>query len=76
MDRNAILSELEQHRDRLNSAIQALTGRGRGQARQYGGMRRAGPQPRRKLSAAVRRRMGDAMRKRWKERRAAGKNTL
>jgi hypothetical protein len=65
MDAASIVAELEAERDRLNSAIAALQssqgGRsGRASGKSYG---------RRHLSAAARRKIGLAMKKRWAERK-------
>jgi hypothetical protein len=65
MDTARIIEELEAERNRLNSAISALQGRKRGPGR-------PGPSTngqKRHLSAAARRRIGEAMKKRWAERR-------
>jgi hypothetical protein len=66
MDRQSIIAELEAERDRLNSAIAALQNsqdkRGRtASGKPYGRKRH--------LSAAARRRIGLAMKKRWAERK-------
>jgi hypothetical protein len=63
MDTATIIAELEAERDRLDSAIVALQGR---RTRTVSGK----PDGRRRhLSAAARRRIGVAMKKRWAERR-------
>jgi hypothetical protein len=62
MNTEAILRQLEAERDRLNQAIKALQGaRGRGRPRI--GTRR--------LSAAARRRISEAQKKRWGARKKA-----
>jgi hypothetical protein len=65
MDTVRIIEELEAERDRLDSAISALQGRKRGPGRRiqatYGKTRH--------LSAAARRKIGAAMKKRWAERK-------
>jgi exonuclease VII small subunit len=64
MDTAAIVQELEAERDRLESAIAALTG-GRAhiqRAQPIGGGKRH-------LSVAARKKIGEAMRKRWAERK-------
>jgi hypothetical protein len=66
LDTQSIIAELEAERDRLNSAIAALQNsqdkRGRtASGKPYG--------RRRHLSAAARRRIGLAMKKRWAERK-------
>jgi hypothetical protein len=58
MDTNTIIAELEAERDRLDQAIQALTAR-RGAGRRLG----------RRLSASAKKRIGDAMRRTWAERK-------
>jgi hypothetical protein len=64
MDTNEILNLLEGHRDRLVVAIKALTGEAsNGTARKTSRTR--------KFSAATRRRMSLAMKKRWRERKRA-----
>ena len=64
MDTAAIVQELEAERDRLESAIAALTG-----GRTYS--RRVQPTGggKRHLSAAARKKIGEAMKKRWAERK-------
>lgn len=62
MDTQSIIAELEAERDRLNKAIAVLR-RSRGTiVAQRNGRRRH-------LTAAQRKRIGDAMRKRWAERK-------
>ena len=61
MDTNEILELLEGHRDRIVVALKALTGEtNNGAARKT---------RTRKFSAATRRRMSLAMKKRWRERK-------
>jgi len=66
VDTAAIIAELEARRDRINSAIEALQG---------GGGKRPGPKPangrKRHLSAAARKRISDAMKKKWAQRKKA-----
>jgi hypothetical protein len=64
MDTAAIIAELEAERDRLNSAIAALRGQRTGLTPTGKPDRR-----RRKMSAVARRRIGEAMKKRWAERK-------
>lgn len=66
MDIQAILSELRDQRDRLNTAIAALE-------HANGTKRRGRPRgkPGRHMSAEARRRIGLAMKKRWAERKKA-----
>jgi hypothetical protein len=62
-----MVAELEAERDRLNSAIEALQG-SRGTRLTTSGK----PDGRRRhLSAAARRKIGEAMKKRWAERKRA-----
>jgi len=67
MDRATIIAELEAERDRLDSAIAALQGTER-RVRTASG-KPDGRSRRRHLSAAAKRKIGDAMKKRWAERR-------
>jgi hypothetical protein len=53
MDTEEILSDLEERRDRITKAISLLQGTGRG------------GQKRKKFSAATRKRMSIAMKRRW-----------
>lgn len=68
MDTTAIIAELEAERDRLNIAINALqgsirrSGKGRIAASPYNGRKRH-------LSAAARKRISEAQKKRWAARR-------
>ncbi len=66
MDTAAIIAELEAERDRLNRAIAALQvsggGRGRTTAKHANGGKRH-------LSAAARKRISEAMKKRWAARK-------
>jgi hypothetical protein len=66
MDTAAILAELTAERDRLDQAIAAL--RGKGNTRTVTG-KPDGRRRKRKLSASARKRIGEAMRKRWAERK-------
>ena len=58
MDTESIIADLEQERDRLTAAIQALSGTAQ---------RRSGR--RRRLSAAARKRISDGMRRTWAARK-------
>lgn len=62
MDTQSIVAELEAERDRLNTAIEALQGRRMTASGKPDGRRRH-------LSAAARKRIGEAMKKRWAERK-------
>lgn len=66
MDTQSIIAELEAKRDRLTAAIAALQGR-QGKAVRIASVRPDGR--RRHLSAAARRKIGQAMKKRWAERK-------
>lgn len=61
MDTASIVAALEAERDRLNSAIMALQGQTRGQIRPVNGAKRT-------LSAAARKRISEAQKKRWAKR--------
>jgi hypothetical protein len=67
LDTDAIIAELEAERDRLNNALAALQGR------QTKGLTLSGkPDGRRRkrhMSAAARKKIGQAMKKRWAERK-------
>jgi hypothetical protein len=65
MDRATIIAELEAQRGRLNQAIAALRGSQR-TARTLSG---TPDRRKRKLSAAARKKIGEAMKKRWAERK-------
>lgn len=67
MDTATIIEALEAERDRLSAAITALQGRKRGPGRpalSKGGVKRH-------LSASARKRISDAMKKRWAARKRA-----
>jgi hypothetical protein len=66
LDTQSIIAELESERDRLNSAIAALRG-----SQNRRGMTASGKHDgrKRRLSAAARRKIGAAMKKRWAERK-------
>lgn len=65
MDRQSIIAELEAERDRLTSAIEALQD-SRGKRGRPAGTTNG---RKRHLSAAARKRIGEAMKKRWAERK-------
>jgi hypothetical protein len=67
MDVEAIVAELEAERDRLNRAITALRDRERGPERQV----RSGKGGKRHLSAAARKKISQAQKKRWAARKRA-----
>jgi hypothetical protein len=64
MNIDEILNDLRAQRDRLNAAIAALDGSGRG----------AAARGRRRISAEGRRRISEALKKRWAARRKTGKS--
>lgn len=66
MDTGTIIAELEAERDRLDSAIAALQG---SQRRPRTLLGKPDGRSRRRLSAAARRKIGAAMKKRWAERK-------
>ncbi|HEY2389656.1 MAG TPA: hypothetical protein VGK22_00660 [Candidatus Angelobacter sp.] len=67
MDTAAIIAELEAERDRLNSALAALQGRQTKSLTLSG--KPDGRRRKRHMSAAARRKIGQAMKKRWAERK-------
>jgi hypothetical protein len=67
MDTEAIIAELEAERDRLSSAITALQGKKRGPGRPP----HSTAERKRHLSAAARKRISKAMKKRWAGRKRA-----
>jgi len=76
-----ILSELRQQRERINNAIQALSGRSFGNGRRRGRPKSgaklvAGRKPRRKLSAAARKRISQAAKQRWAAAKKLGRRSL
>lgn len=68
MNVQGILAELRDQRDRLQQAIDAL------ERSTNGTRKRRGRKPGRHMSADARRRIGLAMKKRWAERKKAGKS--
>jgi len=77
LDPQSIIFELEAERDRLDQAIQAL--QGTRVARGWGRPKTTatnGTRSRRHLSAAARKKIADAARKRWAKAKAAGKSSL
>jgi hypothetical protein len=58
-----ILSDLKSERDRLDQAIAALEGNGRGWGRTASNI--VSGRRRRRMSAAARKRISEAMKKRW-----------
>ena len=67
MDTQAIIAQLQEQRDRLTAAIDALEQTSKGTGRGLG----RGKKTRRQMSAEARRRIGLAMKKRWAERKKA-----
>lgn len=68
MDTAAIIAELEARRDQINSAIEALRTSGGGGKRTKA---KATNGRKRHLSAAARKRISDAMKKKWAQRKKA-----
>jgi len=68
MDIQQILSDLRSERDRIDAAIRALEGSGRGPGRPVGSGRK-----RRTMSPAARKRISEMMKIRWAERKKKGK---
>jgi hypothetical protein len=66
MDTASIIAELEAERDRINSALDVLRGQGNRSRLTLSG---SPDRRKRKLSAAARKRIGEAMKKRWAERK-------
>lgn len=72
MDSQQILKALKQERSRLQTAIDILEPRSDGRKHKpLNGRRR-----RRKLSAAAKQRISDAMKQRWENVKKAGRNSL
>jgi hypothetical protein len=67
MDTEAIIKELEAERTRMDQAITALRGRKRGAGRPIGSTSGR----KRRLSPAARKRISEAMKKRWAARKKA-----
>jgi hypothetical protein len=75
LDTEQIIAELEAERDRLDQAIAALSRRP--VARGWGSSKpQNGRKGRRHLSAAARRKIAMAAKKRWAKAKAAGRNSL
>lgn len=70
MDTISIIAELEAERNRLDQAIGALQGHGKRAGRTSSNGRR------RHMSAAARKKIADAARRRWAKIKAAGKKSL
>ena len=70
MNVDQVVQQLKEQRDRLDAAIQALQG-ARGRGRPPGSTNKSGK--RRSLSPAARKRISQAMKKRWAERKKAKK---
>lgn len=87
MNTNEIIGQLRAERDRLDAAIQALEAvgvgsvvgvkrRGRPPGKPNKAATTGGTRPRRVMSAAARKRIADAMRKRWATAKKSGKTRL
>jgi len=68
MDISKVLSELRQERERISQAIAAIEALGK-QSKAAG--KTAGLKPARTMSAAARKRISEAAKKRWAERKKA-----
>lgn len=66
MDTTSIIADLEEQRDRLTQAIDALRGGGRNPDRRFG-------RGKRHLSAASRKLISEKMKKKWAERKRLAK---
>jgi hypothetical protein len=71
MDRNTIIDELTQQRDRLVAAIEALTGTNRKHRAPSASQRKRG-----EMSEAGKRSISLAMKARWAKAKKSGKNAL
>jgi hypothetical protein len=76
MDTVGILNELKRQRDALDAAIAALGGRKQNGRRRTDGNRPKVSRPKRRLSAAARKRISDAAKARWAKAKKAGRNVL
>jgi hypothetical protein len=74
MDTNSIVEELTQQRDRVVAAIEAL--RGKRTYRRSASSGTETQEPRRKMSAAVKRKLSLAAKARWAAAKKSGKNAL
>jgi hypothetical protein len=74
MDVTSILHQLKKQRDSLTAAIAALESRGRKTS--YFSRKRVGPRPKRRMSAAARKRISDSAKARWAKAKKAGRNAL
>jgi hypothetical protein len=74
MDTNSIVEELTQQRDRVVAAIEAL--RGKRSYRQSASSEINKRTPRRKMSAALKRKLSLTAKARWAAAKKAGKNAL
>lgn len=71
-----IIKVLKMERHKLDLAIGALTGRGRPGRPRGIAVQSTTPKSRRRLSAAGRKRIADALRARWVEAKKSGKNSI
>jgi hypothetical protein len=71
-----IIKVLKMERNKLDLAIAALTARGRPGRPRGIAVQSTTPKSRRRLSAAGRKRIADALRARWAEAKKGGKNSL
>lgn len=70
MEINKVLSELRTERDRINQAIAAIEALA-GSGKQGSGKSQLGIKPPRTMSAAARKRISEAAKRRWAERKKA-----
>jgi len=79
MNTDEIVQQLKQQRSRLDAAIQALQGtegHGKRRGRPPGSKNASGTPKRRTMSAAARKRIAEATRKRWAAAKKSGKKRL
>jgi hypothetical protein len=82
MDVESIVSALKDERNRIDAALAALSGIGKGNGRRRGrrpgslGAVRLGRKRTRRLSAAARRKISEAAKARWAQAKKAGRNSL
>jgi len=73
MDVTSILHQLKKQRDSITAAISALEGRGKAS---FSSGKRGRPGPKRRMSAAARKRISDSAKARWAKAKKAGRNAL
>ena len=76
MDIQNILGDLKAERERIERAIAALKGLGSGRRRgRPAGSKNVAKNPRRRMSAAARKRISEMMKQRWAERKKKAKSS-